>query len=233
MKKLLSIILAVISLTLVISAAKEESWKQIYTASDLVDAYAAGKLVPINLLPSEAYDDTGYYFRVKADAPSGASLRFTLPEALDPKKINTVVIGYRTNYPTVQEGASKYIGIDFPKDNTFNFNNVYAVYYYDRTPMETKNGIISDEVILNDVSSALGSASEIKYIKINPWNGKPLILDEGVELSQIYADIEYIGFFESASDAAKFDYDKYIKFNPKQKTHPAPHPEKRSVPDLT
>ena len=32
---------------------------------------------------------------------------------------------------------------------------------------------------------------------------------------------------------SKFDYDKYIKFNPKQKTHPAPHPEKRSVPDLT
>ena len=209
--KLLSLILAVISLTLIISAAKTEPWKQIYTASDLVSAYKNGSLVPANLLVSEAYDDTGYYFRAKADSPSGATLKFTLPEAVDASKIATVIIGFRTNYPVVETGASKYVGIQFPKDNTFNYNNLYANYFFDRSSMDTKDGIVYGEILLEDVNTALvgNGATQIEFFKLNPWNGKELLLEEGVSLSNMYADIEFIGFFEKASEAKNFDYDKY------------------------
>ncbi len=211
--RLLAVVLAIITLTLVAFAADGDSgkWKQIFTASDLVAAYKEGKLVPKSLSVSEAYDDTGYYLRAKADAKATSSLCFTLPETMDPKKITTVLIGYRTTYPTVPSGTSRLVAIDFPKDSTFNWQNRYISREYDRSDMKEENGYIFGTARFDNISEALvaAGATEIKYFKFNPWNGQSLVLSDDSLLDKMYADIEYIGFFEDYQEASAFNYDVY------------------------
>ncbi len=212
--RILAVVLAIITLSLVAFAADNanaEPWKQIFTASDLVEAYKAGQLVPKNLSVSETYDDTGYYLRAKADAKQSSTLCFTLPEPMQASKITAVIVGYRTTYPTVPSGTSRLIGIDFPKDNTFNWQNRYLAREYDRTQMDNKDGYVSGVAVFTDIKDKLinAGATEIQYFKLNPWNGQTLVLEDETLLDQMYADIEYIGFFEDYSEATKFNYDVY------------------------
>ena len=211
--RILAVILAVITLTLVAFAAnnaKGESWKQVYTASDLVQAYKTGKLTPKNLSISEAYDDTGYYLRSKAETKSGAALCFTLPTAIDASKVEAVLVGYRTNYPTKSGDGALSTGMDFPKDATFNWQHRYASGFYERTGLRTEGDITAGVILYDGFKDKLASsgATELKYFKFTPWNGQGLSVADD-KLTQTYADIEFIAFFESASDALSFDYDKY------------------------
>ena len=213
--RILAVVLAVITLTLVAFAAEgstSEKWSKIYSASDLVAAYKEGKLVPKSLSASEAYDDTGYYFRVSADAKSGASLWFTFNEAVPASKIGTIVIGYRTNYATVPSGSSRFIGVDFPKDSTFNYQNVYIANQIDRGTMDTENGYTGGKIVLKGINTRLitAGATEVKYFKLNPWNGQALVLADENLLDQMHADIEYIAFFEDDKEATAFNYKAYI-----------------------
>ena len=159
--RILAVVLAVITLTLVAFAAEgstSEKWSKIYSASDLVAAYKEGKIVPKSLSASEAYDDTGCYFRVSADAKANASLWFTFDEAVPASKISTVVIGYRTNYATVPSGSSRFIGIDFPKDSTFNWQNRYVAEQIDRGTMNTENGYTGGKIVLKGINTKLITA---------------------------------------------------------------------------
>ena len=212
--RILAVILAVISLTLVAFAAKDSGkWKQIYTASDLVEIYKNGGLSPKNLSISEAYDDTGYYIRGKAETKSGAAFCFTLPVAVDASKIDSVIVGYRTNYPTKRGDGAMATGMDFPKDSTFNWQSRYVSGYFERTGLKSDEkhtyGVIHYGGLQSKIAAS--GAKEFKYFKFTPWNGQGLSVEDDSMLTQMYADIEFIGFFESAADATSFDYDEYSK----------------------
>ncbi len=213
--RILAVLLAVITLTLVAFAADGDSgkWKQIYTASDLVAAYKNGSLVPKNLSISETYDDTGYYLRSKAETKNAAALCFTLPTAVDPSKVNAVIIGYRTNYLSQKGEAANATGMDFPKDNTFNWQSRYVSGYYERTDMQSDGTHVQGVIVFDNLQEKIveSGATTFKYFKFTPWNGQSLIVEDDSQLNQVYADVEFVGFFESSEEASNFNYDEYSK----------------------
>ena len=140
---------------------------RIFTAQDLIKEYNEGRLVPTNLAISEVLDDTGHYLRATATAQTKHILAWTLDTEIAPD-FDIMVIGFRTNY-TDTSSASRSFAIDFPKDETFNFENRYFVMKFDRKNIAPKNGMIEGEIEFDGLLKKFSDsgATTIKYIKIN------------------------------------------------------------------
>ena len=202
-------ILSIVVLTLGVFAADNNSNMRIFTAQDLIDAYNAGRIAPTNLVVSEVLDDTGHYFRATATADTKHILAWTLNEEIAPD-FDVMVISFRTNY-TDTTSSSKKLGVDFSIDDTFNYQKRYFDLSFDRKDIPVKDGMIKGDATFTPlINRFTGSGvTAIKYIKINPYNGKAFVLADGETATSLWHDIKYIAMFKTSADAEKFDYDAY------------------------
>ncbi len=203
--------LVLLTLTLSALAATNNDNIKIFTAHDLITEYNEGRLVPTSLTISEVLDDSGHYMRAMATNTTKHILAWTLETELAPD-FDAMVIGFRTNY-TDTSSTSGSTGLDFPTDNTFNFEKRYFALKFDRKTEEVKDGIMSGEITFKGLLKKFtdNAVPTIQYIKINPYNGKAFVLEEGADSSSLWFDIEYIAFFKTAADIEKLDYDAYYK----------------------
>ena len=213
MKKILiafAVLVALFALTTAVFAADDADMK-IYSARDLITEFNAGAIVPSNLKISEVLDDTGHFMRASATSDTKHILAWTLSAETAPD-FDVMVIGIRTNY-TNPAAANTSTGLDFPKDKTFDYKNRYFALKFDRKVLETKNGVLSGEVTFKGLLKKFTDTAvpSVQFIKINPFDGKALTLEDGATPYSIYYDIEYIGFFKDTKTAEKFDYSAYYK----------------------
>lgn len=202
-------ILSLVILTLGVFATDDNANVKVFTAQDLIKAYNEGRIVPTNLVVSEVLDDTGHYLRATATSDTKHILAWTLDEEIAPD-FNVMVVGFRTNY-TDTSSASGSLGVDFPKDAKFDYKNRYFALKFERKNIAVNNGMIEGEARFSDLLKKFtdGGATTVKYIKINPYNGKPFVLADGETVTGFWHDIEYIAMFKTSDDEKNFDYDAY------------------------
>ena len=189
MKKLLiafAVLVTLFALTTAVLAANDADVK-IYTARDLITEFNAGAIVPTNLNISEVLDDTGHYMRAMSTSNTKHIIAWTLAEEMAPD-FDVMIIGFRTNY-TDTSSSSGSTGLDFPKDSKFDYKNRYFASPVKRDTFEAKDGIVADELVFKGLLKKFQTSETptVKYIKINPFNGKPFVLAEGQSESNISA----------------------------------------------
>ena len=214
MKKVLlviTILVVLLSLTTVVLAAEANADMTIITAFDLMAEFNAGAIKPTNLQISEILDSTGHYMRAMATSDNKHVIAWTLSKEMAPD-FDTVVIGFRTNY-TDTTSVSGNTQLDFPKDDTFDYKNRYFSELFKRSTLEVVDGKIEGRATYTDLVGKFKDAgvTSLQYIKINPYNGKPFVLEDGEVFSNLYFDIEFIGFFKDIESAERFDYDAYYR----------------------
>ncbi len=101
-----------------------------------------------------------------------------------------VVVKYESNL------LCNSIVIDYMKESTFNFNNVYGSAKH--TPAPLKKVAVFNMATAVSAAKEAGEAS-IKYVKLKPWSGGGLTYDGN--LSDYYFDVYSVAFFADANSA--------------------------------
>ena len=180
------------------TADSAAAWRKIYTAEDLAnEAGMAAK----NLSFTTVEEGGKTYFRAYSETKQSNGINWTFTEALDPAKVKVILVSAKTN---ITPGAGNTgMKIQVSKTNAFAWDQFWT---------EKSEYSYSEDAVAGAVHSFAielpAECTEIKYFRILPWNGYAVTLTDGTNVAKF--DIEFVGFFESADEAAAFDYEEYL-----------------------